>query len=119
MIHALKIEPYYFEEVLSGQKTFEIRKHDRDFMVGDLLALNEFDPEKPGYTGRSVLVYVDFGMKDPKFLQEGYVVMSIKPAVVKIVNTPISSTYVDCMDYRVPLAPVNEILRKTFEQEEE
>lgn len=33
----LKIYPSYFRDVLSGDKTFEIRKNDRDYEIGDLL----------------------------------------------------------------------------------
>ena len=57
MIHELKIFPEYFEAVISGKKSFEIRKADRPFAVGDILALNEFDPTIPGYTDNSCLVY--------------------------------------------------------------
>lgn len=46
MIHQLKIESAFFEDVISGKKTFEIRKNDRDFMVGDFLALNELTAHK-------------------------------------------------------------------------
>ena len=31
MIHELKIYPEYFKAVISGEKTFEIRKNDRPF----------------------------------------------------------------------------------------
>ena len=43
MIHELKILPQYFADVISGNKTFEIRKFDRPFHKGDLLALNEYE----------------------------------------------------------------------------
>ena len=39
MIHALKTLPEYFEAVWENKKTFELRKNDRDFKVGDYLAL--------------------------------------------------------------------------------
>ncbi|WP_331384989.1 DUF3850 domain-containing protein [Bacillus badius] len=44
MKHELKIYPQYFKAVVSGKKSFEIRKNDRDFKVGDTLLLHEFDP---------------------------------------------------------------------------
>lgn len=44
MIHQLKCEAKYFEELCFGTKTFEVRKNDRDFHVGDYLALNELTP---------------------------------------------------------------------------
>ncbi len=58
MIHSLKIKSEYFKKVISGEKTFEVRKNDRDFRRGDILALNEYKNEK--HTGRSCLVVVDY-----------------------------------------------------------
>lgn len=57
MNHELKTLPRYFERVLTGEKTFELRKNDRDFQVGDQISLLEFNPdliqeENKGYTGR-------------------------------------------------------------------
>lgn len=48
-VHELKIEPVYFDEVVSGAKRFEIRKDDRDFKIGDGLFLEEWDIDH--YTG--------------------------------------------------------------------
>lgn len=50
MIHELKTLPEYFADVILGKKTFEVRKYDRPFHIGDLLALNEFDPKTKCYT---------------------------------------------------------------------
>jgi hypothetical protein len=54
-IHELKCWPEYFEPLVQGKKTAEIRKNDRDFKVGDRLLLREWDPNKHShgwYTGR-------------------------------------------------------------------
>lgn len=48
--HFLKILPEYFNEVQKGNKTFELRKDDRDYQVGDYIILQEF--ENGAYTGR-------------------------------------------------------------------
>lgn len=45
VVHELKCHPKYFERVLNGSKPFEIRKNDRDFQVGDVILLKEYDPE--------------------------------------------------------------------------
>lgn len=81
MIHELKIFPEYFNSVISGDKTFEIRKNDRNFLVGDHIALNEFTKEG-GYTGRSALYRITYvaGRGDPLVvLPEGYVILGIQP----------------------------------------
>ncbi len=103
MIHELKILPNYFEEVIYGAKTFEVRKNDRDFKVGDLLALNEYDAEKKEYTGNSCLVYVDYILKDDNYCKSGYVIMSIKTCSVCKHNSPYN--IIDRHpDYTVPYA---------------
>ena len=45
-----KIMPGYYKAVAKRIKTFEIRKDDADYQVGDILVLREWDGEK--YTGR-------------------------------------------------------------------
>lgn len=39
-LHELKIKEEYYDEVKLGLKTFELRKNDRDFQVGDLINFN-------------------------------------------------------------------------------
>jgi len=41
--HEHKILPEFFEAVILGFKTFEIRKNDRDYKVGDIVFLNEME----------------------------------------------------------------------------
>lgn len=78
MTHELKILPEYFDAVVKRTKTFEIRKNDRDFKVGDTLLLKEWDGK--AYTGRTVsryVCYVYYG--DGTYgLPEGYCVMGLK-----------------------------------------
>jgi hypothetical protein len=102
MIHELKTLPIYFEEVIEGGKSFEVRKNDRNFKVGDMLALNEYDAEKKEYTGNSCLVYVDY-ILDSVYCDECYVIMSIKPCSVYCHNRPFNELKID-KDYSVPYA---------------
>jgi hypothetical protein len=52
--HELKSWPDYFEPISNGQKTFELRKNDRRFAVGDVLVLREYDDRQGAYTGREL-----------------------------------------------------------------
>lgn len=77
-VYSLKLWSKYFEAVENGRKTFEIRKNDRDYQYGDILDLGEYDPDKQQYTGRILRTKVTFLLRDPPYVPEGYVCMSIK-----------------------------------------
>lgn len=77
MKHKLKIWPTYFEAVISGAKTFEVRKDDRPYNPGDVLVLCEFNGE---YTGRVCEVDVPYVLRGV-YCRDGYCIMSIKPRV--------------------------------------
>ena len=75
-IHKLKIDSKYFDAVRKGFKTFEIRKNDRNFEVGDKLILQEYDREKQVCTGYELLAFVTY---ITNFVQKmDYVVMAIR-----------------------------------------
>lgn len=78
MIHELKTEPQFFEAVVDSSKTFEVRKNDRDFRVGDYLALNELDDTREGYTGRSVLLEITYILNDERLCKPEYVIIGFK-----------------------------------------
>ena len=80
MIHELKTDPEYFAAVRSGEKRFELRRNDRDFRVGDYLALNEYDRSAKTYTGRTELVQVVYMMNpnDVMTCQGDFALMSIE-----------------------------------------
>jgi len=78
-VHILKTWSEYFEEVFLGRKTFEIRKNDRNFKVGDALFLREWDNSKDSFTGREVLKKVTYILKGGSFgLEDGFVIISIE-----------------------------------------
>lgn len=63
MKHEVKLLDKYFDDVASGVKTFEIRKNDRNYEVGDTLVLREILGNEMNviYTGRKItceVVYV-------------------------------------------------------------
>jgi len=53
-VHELKTWPAYYREIITGRKHTEHRRHDRDFRVGDVLRLREWDPITKAYTGREL-----------------------------------------------------------------
>lgn len=76
MVHELKINVNYFKHVLIGNKTFEVRKNDREYKVGDSIVLNEWNNEEQYFTGRKVsgkITYITDFMQLP-----GYVVFSFE-----------------------------------------
>lgn len=76
--HELKTWPQYFEQVVAGQKQFEIRKNDRDFQVGDVLVLDEYCPDRKVYTGNYAIVKIEYILHGGQFgIEPGYCVMSI------------------------------------------
>lgn len=85
MHHELKILPPYFEAVIDGRKTFEIRKDDRGFQAGDTVTLREYDPAKVqigtpkewGYTRREYKAKIGYVTAYEQ--QPGYVVFSLVP----------------------------------------
>lgn len=98
--HTLKTWPVFFEAILSEQKRHELRKWDREFSVGDVLRLREWDPEHqspelelflaipesdrdeaedPRFTGRDVFVKVTYVTPRGAFgLPEDLCVMSVQ-----------------------------------------
>lgn len=78
--HELKCWPVYFSAVLRGDKTFEVRKDDRGFKVGDMLWLREWHPEK-GYTGAELRKRVTYALSGTSLgIAMGYVVMGLDQA---------------------------------------
>lgn len=76
--HKLKTWPEFFLDVVSGVKPWELRKHDRDYEIGDYLLLEEYDPVC-GYSGNSYVVEIENVVTGiPQFgLIEGHCIMSI------------------------------------------
>lgn len=77
-IHILKTWPRFFPPILAGSKTFEVRKDDRGFAVGDDLILVEWDPETCHYGERAVRCAVNYILRDTRFgVQPGFCVMAV------------------------------------------
>lgn len=75
--HYLKTVNPFFMDVYHGVKTFEVRKNDRNYQVGDVLHLQEFIPPET-YTGREIDAEVVYLLDNPSYCKEGHVVMGIE-----------------------------------------
>ena len=76
IIHELKLQQPYFDDVFFNRKEFEVRKNDRNFKVGDRLKLIEFP-----FKGRQkyVLKDIKYILEGNQFgIKKGYVVLGLK-----------------------------------------
>ena len=72
MIHDLKIEKNYLDNLLSGKKRSEIRFNDRDYQGGDLLRFKEYHlNDVTEHLFEILHIHSGLGLKD------GYVVLSV------------------------------------------
>lgn len=77
-VHELKTWPEYFQQIRHGHKTFEVRRDDRGFEVGDTLLLREYNPDLGRYTNRSAVRTVTSILRGGQFgIEPGFVVMSL------------------------------------------
>lgn len=58
--HVLKSWVGLFEPIFLGLKTHDLRVLDRNYKVGDICLLKEYDPLKKKYTGRKVKVKITY-----------------------------------------------------------
>lgn len=75
-VDTVKIWPEYFQAQKQGIKNFEIRRNDRDYQVGQIIVLKEFDPQKNEFTGRKIYCLITYITNYEQ--KEGYVVLGTK-----------------------------------------
>lgn len=86
MRHEKKVWPEYFQKILDGKKTYELRLADWECKEGDILVLEEWDPKTKEFTGRTIEKEVTHvgKTKDIKFWQKedvekyGYQIIAFK-----------------------------------------
>lgn len=76
--HYLKTIQPFFSEVKNGTKTFEHRKNDRDFQVGDEVYLQEYDLMFNSFSGQEIRGTITYVLKDWKGLDVDYCVFSLQ-----------------------------------------
>lgn len=81
-VHSIRLAKTYFNDVASGKKSFELRKNDRGYKVGDTLEMLEFADGKN--TGRIIQAEIIYMLEGYTGLEDGYSILGIS---VKKVDT--------------------------------
>jgi hypothetical protein len=86
--HKLKCLDDFYQDVITGKKTFEVRKNDRDFAIGDTIDQQEITVgpnqftglDEFSYTGETMKMEITYMLKGGRWgIEEGYCVLGIKP----------------------------------------
>lgn len=79
MTHEIKCWPEFMHDLATGRKSFEVRKNDRDYLVGDMLLIREFNPEKKVYGLKKINAEIIYILKGGQFgIEKGYIVMGLQ-----------------------------------------
>ncbi len=83
--HHVKSWSQFFYPIKHGLKKHDLRKNDRNYAVGDILVLEEYDMQGGRYTGESVRAQITF-ITNSQFpcafssavLDKGYAILSLE-----------------------------------------
>ncbi|AQS10595.1 hypothetical protein CLOBY_27400 [Clostridium saccharobutylicum] len=86
--HYKKILPQYFNEVVNGNKPFELRVDDCNYKVGDTLVLKEFKPKiNEEFTGREISKEISYVLHGGQYgLEKDYCILGLKLEGINLVN---------------------------------
>lgn len=90
-LHELKIKKEYFQKVYFGNKTFELRKDDRGYEVGDLIKFKVIDKEEHSekgfdeYVDSEALYIITYILRNvPEYgLDKDFCILGIKRVTLK------------------------------------
>ncbi len=90
-LHELKIKHEYLIEVDMGRKTFELRKNDRDYQVGDLIRFIDIKQSNSGncdcdiYIDKDTLYKITYILKNVEEygLDKDYCILAIKKLEIR------------------------------------
>ena len=95
MTHTLKIFPDFWDAVTRGDKTFEVRRDDRGFSVGDMLELIRMG--EPTAARRRLTYAITYILPGGQYgIEPGYVVLGLRTAVgpkAALAETPAASLH--------------------------
>ena len=76
--HIVKIDPEYFDDVVNKVKKFEVRKNDRNYKVGNIIELREFNRKRNEYTGRTITAEITYILDNEEYVKENYVIFALE-----------------------------------------
>lgn len=74
-IHTLKAGEPTFSDLRSGVRTFDVRRNDQDFHVGDLLMICQYINDN--FTGYDIQRKISYIGTDSEGLKDGYVLLGL------------------------------------------
>lgn len=78
MTHALRTDPGFYKSITEGVKTFDVRKHDRPFKVGDKLLLQGYNQETEKYSGQEWHGEIIYIFDSTDYCKKNYVILGIR-----------------------------------------
>lgn len=58
--HEMKSWPWFFQAFMDGNKLHDLRQKDRDFQIGDVVVLKEYDPRTGKYSGSELAMEISY-----------------------------------------------------------
>ena len=59
-VHQVKSWSHFYDAIVAGAKRHDLRKDDRNYQVGDVLNLRQYDNIKGEYTGEECLAEISY-----------------------------------------------------------
>lgn len=92
-VHHVKVWPDFFEPLVSGKKSFDVRENNRNYKVGDTIVFHEYNDRKGVYTERQtapmLITYVLQGggagsIAPLRGVAHNYVVIALAPLATTV-----------------------------------
>jgi hypothetical protein len=75
--HVLKCWSQQFWAIRSGVKTFEYRKNDRGYRVGDIVVIREYDPKTGAFSGAEICRTITHMLTSGFGLPDGFAILGL------------------------------------------
>lgn len=76
-IHKIDVHTIYYKAIFRGELQSILEDHTTQ-SAGDLLHIHEFDARLQRRTGRELTATISYVLTDPKYINDGYCVLSIR-----------------------------------------